>query len=806
MPTIKLDAAAKLLNTLLERITPALAVQAKHSYTSGYLQERATLFSTMYHEWSTLQKDTNDTMEAVSSLDWSVAPYVTPGAKPSARAKKVADTVAAAIWHVRQQAAGGYAHGFLDLVGAMLDGLYRGVSVHEIIWARDAQLVYPAEYRQVPAQFYIWETRPEHEDRLLLVRDGMSYSKAEPFPRDRFIIALNTTGSDHPLFNAIYHSLVSYFLAAKQGLPWMLEYCERYCHPSRVFTVGNKKDVPTLQAALAQSPIVTDIFLSKDMDATVDVEPIPGGANIPHEALLRVAENACHQAILGQTLTSDTSENGGSRAQAEVHLGVQKSVVMQRAEYVARVLNRQLVPAIVAANFGRTEGIPMPEIKFAMPDDGANAERANYWGAVLSLPGISVPREHVYESLRIPMPAEGDDTLGAQSAPAAPPLLPREQEYSKKNDDKLSAAKAAPPASGLQLLTSMADSIEVLRYWRKRGLSSSYILQHLPELSAEYNSAHAANPYGCNQYGEGWAEPHDGNSTGYQQMGPGKPERKVLTTEHGGNKVEKVTHDKHPGKGAYEHADNNALDKTAKEEREKREKAANTPSAFADSVRHAMSEEAARRFDDQMHNAPEDARNFFKKHIDILPAVEASPKKGSYMTWEIPPHLYMAMRDDKRKDLGDGFGLIHEVAHCLDLSASQSRQGRPLSDELKDVIKEDVKAAFDAKRKEIGLRLNIPENLQKKAIKLSMIKSELTQEINASGLGIAPVCDAFGAEGLLLNTRHAKSYYKTRRNAQALETFANMYATHFIQNEKQVKSMKKYLPKTYERFIMLIKE
>ena len=44
-----------------------------------------------------------------------------------------------------------------------------------------------------------------------------------------------------------------------------------------------------------------------------------------------VVVNACHQAILGQTLTSDTSANGGSLAQAEVHMGVQKSVVMTHA-------------------------------------------------------------------------------------------------------------------------------------------------------------------------------------------------------------------------------------------------------------------------------------------------------------------------------------------------------------------------------------------------------------------------------------------------------------------------------------------
>lgn len=409
--TIRLDASAKLLNELLTSYSPALFAALKESYQGGYLLDRDNLYSTMYHEWSALQKDVSDTMAAVSSLDWSVAPWVEAGKRPSAKAQEVADTVSAAIWHGAVQEPGTYAHSFLDLVGAMLDGLYRGVNVHEIIWAREPGLVYPAEYRQVPAQFMMWETRQGERDRLMMVRDGMSYSRPEPFPANKFVIALNNVGSDHPIFNSVYHSLIGYFLAAKHGLPWLQRYCERYSHPVRTFKVERKEDIPELQAALRQSPVVTDVFTTEGTE--VEIHPIPAGANVPHEVLLRVAENACHQAILGQTLTSDTSQNGGSRAQAEVHMGVQRSVVMKRAEYVARILNRQLVPAIVAANYGRVDGLPMPEIRFAMPDDGANVERADYWARVLSIPGMCVPSEHVYESLRIPMPGKGDETLGS---------------------------------------------------------------------------------------------------------------------------------------------------------------------------------------------------------------------------------------------------------------------------------------------------------------------------------------------------------------------------------------------------------
>lgn len=44
----------------------------------------------------------------------------------------------------------------------------------------------------------------------------------------------------------------------------------------------------------------------------------------------------------------------------------------------------------------------------------------------------------------------------------------------------------------------------------------------------------AANPYGCNQYGEGWAEEHDGNSTKYEVTGFSGKKSKMLINKQGG--------------------------------------------------------------------------------------------------------------------------------------------------------------------------------------------------------------------------------------------------------------------------------
>lgn len=80
----------------------------------------------------------------------------------------------------------------------------------------------------------------------------------------------------------------------------------------------------------------------------------------------------------------------------------------------------------------------------------------------------------------------------------------------------------------------------------------------------------ADNPYGCNQYGEGWKIPHNGKSTAYQNTGFGGQRRKMLTSQDGGNRVTVRTDDKRPGKDAYPAADKDSLDKQAQQERKRR--------------------------------------------------------------------------------------------------------------------------------------------------------------------------------------------------------------------------------------------
>ena len=434
--------------------------------------------------------------------------------------------VVEALWHRASVGAGEFGHTFSQLLGVLCHAIFRGQNVHQIIWKNDGDLIYPARFEQLAPQYLQWEMAPGKVDRLLLVPDGEA-AKPVPFPQYKFIVALNNTGPDHPLYNASYYSLVAWFSAFKKGLGWFMEFCQQYGLPKPVFHYDNPEDKEALIRDLNDKRVINAILL--EGDRSVDWANVPaGGQSLPQRELLNMAEAAVHKAILGQTLTSDVSKSGGSLAQAKVHAGVQADTVMRYAEFVQEVVNSQLIPAIVHLNYGKTD-VPMPELRCKLPQAVANIERAQFWGQVLQIPGMQVVKSDVYDSLGIAMPGEGDETLQApsQEAGAAGGLLAALQGGGKgkeRKDEVALAARAkgeeptgiegwlAPLKKKLLEAKKAGASFDELKQMMLEARLNTHALAGAMEENirqgfyGDEDELEAANPYGCNQYGHGFTK------------------------------------------------------------------------------------------------------------------------------------------------------------------------------------------------------------------------------------------------------------------------------------------------------------
>ncbi len=135
--------------------------------------------------------------------------------------------------------------------------------------------------------------------------------------------------------------------------------------------------------------------------------------------MLDRAEKQMDLLILGQTLTTDVSPSGGSRALGEVHAGVKREMVQAAGNFAAGILNSQLIRSILLLNYREdTEPPRLAPVPKKAEDVAANATRDK----TLLDAGVRMPKAWFFKRHDIPLPQEGEETVG-QSTVHSPSTL-----------------------------------------------------------------------------------------------------------------------------------------------------------------------------------------------------------------------------------------------------------------------------------------------------------------------------------------------------------------------------------------------
>lgn len=713
---VKYNAWSKFQLDTLTEFTPELIREVKNSAGStGYLYERDRLFAAMLREWDVLQKDVFKVYNGLASLDWKAVPFAEDGEAPTQQAQAVAATVNNAMWHARRQECGAWGHGFADLVGSVWMAKCRSVNVHEIVWQQEGGLWFPAYYLPVLPTFYGWETAQDAPDRLLLFRNA-DFLNGEPFPPNKFIVAMNNEGPDHPLHNASFMSLVGWFGASKWGLQWLLEFCQLYGKPLRKFYTANDEEKRKLLAELASQAVLSDVVLDKSTGEDVTIDAAGTATAIPQRELIEMAERQVHKLILGQTLTSDTSEHGGSLAQAKVHAGVERSEMLAAGRFVADVLTAQLVPAIVRMNYGRTEGLPLPEIRCSVPGVEADLDKLALFDGVINRLGLPLRRSDLYDAFALPQPAEGDDVVGPSMQPghADPISAAAAARYPRSTasvDDYAARAEGMAKEVAAKFMGPVLDAIEAAR---DAGLTPQQFRAMIPHLEAGVqdladaltastaaglgmapvtaDAITADNPGGCNQHGDNWTglwcpwqgAPGVGGGKGPKPGGGG----------HGGGNG-----GSNGGQGGGQGG--NSTTSTPKGSSGGDENARKMQDHHA-KIEAALGTKAADRFRDQMNGAADEVKAVFHKYADELGNITERKSGVSSCRMTDPPAIFInpTNNDADNEYRTPGQTYIHEQGHGVDALASRGKSGNVSSD-LEEPIKEDVTAFLGTKKKEL---------------------------------------------------------------------------------------------------------
>lgn len=483
---------------------------------NGDLHYQHLLFTAMLDTWPKLQKAIEEIARKVSVAPWKIHPYAKRGEKPKAEAEKQAKEVEALVWAMKPQAAK-LESGLEDTIKDLVRAYYYGHGVSEIRWARNRDGEWqPRCTKKVPARFYGYpydiETGTNGEDRLMFDPEGgMGARRFVDFPEYRFLIAIQTGHGGHPAVAAPLRALAGYWLAAVYGLKWFLNFTQLYGIPWRHAEVGDVKEENAVKTALASIGANGYIVTKPGTKINILADAQTSGQSLPQRELIALADQQCDQFILGQTLTSSVSKDGGSRALGEVHQDTLDGVVDGVADFVGGVLTHQLIPAIVAANWGESIGDELPEMwakREKAKDEKALAERDEKIG--ITSGKVPVGKAWFYERHGIPMPAAGEEVLVVELeetethrlGPDGKPL-PSERPQSSKQPVEAADASGAwctfrdelgslnIPRSEMPQIRS-GDRAAMVQFLRSRGIDT---MQHevkpesLKPSQAEYSPA-----------------------------------------------------------------------------------------------------------------------------------------------------------------------------------------------------------------------------------------------------------------------------------------------------------------------------
>lgn len=387
---------------------------------NGDLHYQHLLFTAMIDTWPKLQKAIEEIGRKVSVAPWKIHPYAERGEEPDPKAEEVAKEIETLVWGMKPRAAR-MENGLEDTIKALVRGYYYGHAVCEIRW-ENSDGWKPRATKTIPARFYGYPydagTQDDPEDRLMFDPTGMMGSRSfEDFAPHRFIIGVHAGHAGHPSMAAPLRSLAGYWLAAVYGLKWFMNFTQLFGIPWRHAEVGDTKDENSVKTALAA--IGSNGYIVTKTGTKINVlDSAKTGDSLPQKALIELADQQCDQFILGQTLTSSVSKDGGSRALGDVHQDTLDGVVDGVADWVGGILTHQLIPAIVALNWGDSLGDELPEMwakREQAKDEKALAERDEKIG--ITTGKVKVGKAWFYERHGIPMPADGDEVLMDEPEP-----------------------------------------------------------------------------------------------------------------------------------------------------------------------------------------------------------------------------------------------------------------------------------------------------------------------------------------------------------------------------------------------------
>lgn len=295
----------------------------------------------------------------------------------------------------------------------MLDAIGKAISVLETDWHHKNGKVLP---RALAWRTQRWFTFDRTDGETLLLREGVA---GEPLIPHKFVVHRSKAKSGLTIRSGIARVAVWLWMFKSFTVKDWAVFVQNYGQPIRIGKYGRgateqEKDV----LWRAVSGIAGDCAAIIPREMLIEFHEV-GSKSSSTDMFEKRADwynREISKLILGQTTTTDAVSGG--HAVAKEHRLVQEDIERSDALDASDTLNAQLVPNIIAFNFGPQD--EYPKIHIGRPDEVPLKDFAEAFDK-LAKHGLTAEASFLRDRLGIPAPATDAELVGGRAETVVPP-------------------------------------------------------------------------------------------------------------------------------------------------------------------------------------------------------------------------------------------------------------------------------------------------------------------------------------------------------------------------------------------------
>lgn len=324
---------------------------------------------------------------------------------------------------------------FEEAIGALSDGISKGLAVVEIMWEYERGRLRPVEYIFRDPRFFVFDRLSLSELRLAV--DGSL--EGEPLPAAKFLRHMPRAKMGIPYRRGVARPAAWAYMIQTFALQDWAAFSEVYGMPLRVgkYNPGaSESDKRTLLRAVTS--IANDAAAIIPAGMEIQFHEVSGTqGEAVFGGLLEYIDKQISKLVVGQTMTSD---DGSSLGQAKIHNEVRLDILRADAKQLAATAMRDLIRWFVAMNFGPQD--VYPQLEMPVPDPEDLQVLTNAVSRMVPL-GLKVSQREMREKIGLSEPADDEELLSAPK-PAAPANPEDEPDTPSAKTKKPQPKKEAP--------------------------------------------------------------------------------------------------------------------------------------------------------------------------------------------------------------------------------------------------------------------------------------------------------------------------------------------------------------------------